>query len=343
MTRESGSDFHLPLGLVVSGKKTVWSTGQTLLASGRACLKAIIRQESLAEKTILIPAYLCDSVLLPLQQENMRIIFYTVTKKLEIDEKDLLKKIKKENPSAVLIIHYFGWIQPNIQTICAEIKKQTKQQCIIIEDLVQTYLTEYSPSGDYWFNSYRKFLPVADGAFLGGKKIPTPLPCFPAARILALLLKNSRALKPLYRALFTHHEQKAVNGKKVEGMSRFSKYVLARINESAVKNIRRANYEYLAQRLGAETTVKMFHQKLPAMVCPLGLPIIAKNRNTRDALQKYLIGQRIYCPVHWKLPPEIRKKEFPESHAVSEQILTIPIDQRYTQKDMERIAQCLKK
>lgn len=344
MTRAMGSDFHLPLGLLAARKKKNLPRDRTFLASGRACLKAIITAEELAGKTVLLPAYLCDSVLLPFKEKKVKMIFYRVNHQLIIDRDDLFEKIKKEKPDAVVIIHYFGWIQPRVETIIKRMRKQ-RPNCVVIEDLVQSYLTSYQPRGDYWFNSYRKFLPVADGAFVAGKKkIGQPAESAASGvRLMAMLLKNMPCMKQVAWRLFRNHEQREVN-RGIRSMSRFSRYIIKRVDEEAVKNIRRNNYQHLAllfaKEAGKETDIPVLFPKLPDGVCPLGLPIIVKNR---DAVQQRLIRKKIYCPVHWDLPADINKKKFPVSHAVSEHILTIPIDQRYTKEDMEWIAQCLKK
>ena len=333
-----GSDFHLPLGILAARKKKNLPMKQTYLASGRACLKAVIVVEH--PKTVLLPAYLCDSVLMPFKEKNIKMVFYRVTNQLGIDETDLFAKIKKEKPDMIVIIHYFGWIQPAVEKILQRIRK-LHQACIIVEDIVQSYLTTYQPSGDYWFNSYRKFLPVADGAFVGGKKmIQQPKETASSGvRKIALLLKKVPGMNKAARKLFKTYEHNKVN-KGVQAMSGFSRRIVEWVDETAVKKIRRRNYQYLATRLGQETDIRLLFPNLPEGVCPLGLPVMVKNREEVCAT---LINQKIYCPVHWELPADISKKEFPVSHEISTHILTIPIDQRYTEKDMERIVQCLKK
>ncbi len=63
----------------------------------------------------------------------------------------------------------------------------------------------------------------------------------------------------------------------------------------------------------------------------------------RDGLKKMLIKNRIYPPIHWKLPSEVDKEEFSASWQVSKHILTIPIDQRYKTEDMQFVADTLGK
>lgn len=56
-----------------------------------------------------------------------------------------------------------------------------------------------------------------------------------------------------------------------------------------------------------------------------------------------LIKNRIYPPIHWKLPKEVYRKKFPVSWRISEHILPLSIDQRYGAGDMDFIADTLSK
>lgn len=87
-----------------------------------------------------------------------------------------------------------------------------------------------------------------------------------------------------------------------------------------------------------EVEIKPIFKKLPLGVCPLGFPIIVENRNE---LKNKLIENMIYPPIHWELPDAINRRHFPLSWYISEHILTIPIDQRYTEKEMEYILKIL--
>ena len=45
-----------------------------------------------------------------------------------------------------------------------------------------------------------------------------------------------------------------------------------------------------------------------------------------------------YSPRSWQSPPEVPRDEFPESWALSERILVLPCDQRYSPEHMEIVA-----
>jgi len=54
-------------------------------------------------------------------------------------------------------------------------------------------------------------------------------------------------------------------------------------------------------------------------------------------LREYLIGHRIYCPIHWP-PSELlpRTSKWPSLY------ISLPIDHRYSDSDMLRMASCIK-
>jgi hypothetical protein len=74
--------------------------------------------------------------------------------------------------------------------------------------------------------------------------------------------------------------------------------------------------------------------ELPKGVSPLVFPI-RMPANKRDLLRQALIARKVFCPVHWPTPNEVMQKPFPEAHQLSNQMLGLPIDQRYDETDME--------
>lgn len=61
-------------------------------------------------------------------------------------------------------------------------------------------------------------------------------------------------------------------------------------------------------------------------------PVYAKQR---DQLRKYLIEHDIFCPIHWPKLDNIDERY--QVHGIISNIISIPIDQRYENEDMQRI------
>ena len=99
------------------------------------------------------------------------------------------------------------------------------------------------------------------------------------------------------------------------------------------------NYKYLLSFFEDLDKIDILCKKLEEGICPIGFPIIATKR---DVLREYLMNNNIYCPIHWLFPEEIPKK-FDYSYFLSQNIITIPCDQRYSIEDMEIIIRSVKR
>ncbi|NQV09152.1 DegT/DnrJ/EryC1/StrS aminotransferase family protein [Candidatus Woesearchaeota archaeon] len=340
--KKIGAEFNLSLGVIFGKNLHRLSNKFIYLASGRDSLEFIIKNFNIKGGSVLLPAYLCKSVVKPFKDNKLKTIFYKVNENLEIDVDDLAEKPYKD-VKALLVVHYFGVIQPNIKKIsdiCG------KKNILLIEDMVQSSMTEYNPRGDVFFNSYRKIVPLPDGSLLGyksklGKQVYRRSFMhfvYVKTRLLGLLMNNICSLRRLSRWIYVLCEDKLIaNYKKPARMSLLSKFFLRKQDFKNILKKRRENYDYLLKNI-KEKGFKVLIKELPKNVCAFGFPIICEDR---EKIKQILIENKIYPPVHWELPKEISKKQFPVSYDVSESILTIPIDQRYNVEDMKRVVKVL--
>ena len=79
----------------------------------------------------------------------------------------------------------------------------------------------------------------------------------------------------------------------------------------------------------------MLYKDLPEDVCPFEFPLLLKDR---DEVIKNLKMEKIHPGIGWYLPEIINKNKFKNSWDISSKILTIPISQRYSRKDLQRIS-----
>ena len=75
---------------------------------------------------------------------------------------------------------------------------------------------------------------------------------------------------------------------------------------------------------------------------PLGFPVRIYD-NRRNDLRRFLSEHRIYCAVHWILNHLIHIGEYETELCLSEQMLTLPIDQRLNETSLEYIATTIKR
>lgn len=116
--------------------------------------------------TVLIPSYICNVILSPLNYLGVKACYYNVGRDLMPDIGDIRSKINK-TVKAVLAVNYFGFptdIQ-GIKQLCSE------NGLFYIEDNAHGFLSRYQDRplgsyGDVSIFSFRKTLPVPNGAVL---------------------------------------------------------------------------------------------------------------------------------------------------------------------------------
>lgn len=284
---------------------------------------------------ILLPSYLCSSMLIPFKDKSIKYRFYKVNNCLDIDLEDLGKRIN-EGTKAILFINYFGF-PPRAEAVNF-LKKIKEEGVVVVEDNVQSFFSKIDPIGDYFFNSFRKYCPIDGSVIISDKVIRDE-----HWRVLNskyLLLKSlgqvlrmstikfnifdfSSVFLKLFR-LADNAYYKHANTK----FCRFNKYLLSKYDVSHMVNKRRENY---MRMLKTYSGVALFNE-LESEVVPFGFPICVKNR---DLFRKKLISKNIFCPIHWVLSDEIDKDEFSESWELSKTILTLPLSENISSSDLD--------
>jgi hypothetical protein len=112
--------------------------------------------------------------------------------------------------------------------------------------------------------------------------------------------------------------------------------LISRVNWALYSEIRRQNWSQLFSFL-PQNIIKLDTQLKPDIV-PLGLPIYLQNR---DIIREKLKTKGIFCPVHWPLPQDVDRHYFPDVFALSQEILTLPVDHRYGPTEMQYLAKSL--
>ncbi|NFN92760.1 DegT/DnrJ/EryC1/StrS aminotransferase family protein [Clostridium botulinum] len=324
------------------------NTQAVFLSGGQSAIRFILKEINLKNhEYILMPSYLCPSILYNFQSLNIKYKFYKINADLSIDLNDIKDKIYKNNIKSVFFINYFGFYH-NEKTI-NYLKKLKGQDITIIEDAVQMLWFERKEFiGDYVFNSYRKFLPI-DGAIVLCNK--TRKYKF-TEDTYSINVRFARLKKTFFNKfgigseydflkLYEKAEEEYYKRKEIIGMDSESRNLLSKVDYEFILKKRKKNYSYLYDKLKCNNKIKMIYDK--KTICNnsvLGLPILIKNRNeVREKLRKL----NIYCPVHWDITKECWSSGYVDSRYLSERILTLPIDQRYSFEDMNKLNKAINK
>ena len=345
--REFGSEHPavlLPDGYFASFKK--YGREITYLRNGReALLYASCNCKPGKEAIILCPAYSCWSMTVPFEFSGWTIVYYRLNDDLTVDEDYLKMQLRGCKADAILTMNFYGSAATNA---AIAIVKEFNEKITVIEDFSHcTFCLDqiFNEQVDYYVSSIRKSIGVSDGAVILSKKptnkayIGSSAPDFGQLRLGAQQQKCRYAFtkslddKDEFLSELKHGEEMIDKLDGVHPISEVSLKQIESINGAEIAFARRENMKHLWGLLNGR--VKM----IPGLErsfngAPFSLPILVENR---DAAQKQLAQKGVYAPVLWPANEQARKV-CKVSAYVADQMLSIPIDQRYNYDDIEDIA-----
>lgn len=305
-------------------------------ASGRAALYQILKylKSKIGFGRVLLPDYLCGSMLLPVKALELEYGFYPIDEVLELEEQTFTALYKPN--TIVLVINYYG-----LKDLTKQVSfiRSLDKDAIIIEDDVQAYFEFKKPLGDvdFKFTSLRKTFAVPDGGLVKTKhqlpviEIPNTFGQYKAAGALLKSFREGNFTDQIYLELFEKGE--SIVDRELEcGMSQIAEKLFGSLDEERVKVRRLNNAQYLIEQLekiGIEPMLPLIDGHVPLFV-----PIILQNRNE---VRKRLFQHEVYCPVHWPL----EGMPIGRGSDMADHELSLIVDQRYSIRDMNEIINLL--
>ena len=284
-----------------------------------------------------MPDYLYSSVVIAAEKADVEVVFYPLNDKLELEEKHFANLY--EEKCAVLLINYFGL--KNLQKQVAYVRSLNKDAVIIEDDVQGFYEFQKELIGvDYKFTSLRKTFACPDGGLVKTENLLPEVNTvnkFHQYKLAGSILKSLR--KPeyyddaVYLSMFEKGES-MIDDEIAEGMSDMAVDIITKTDIDRLAYIRRRNAEFICdglESLGLNTILPVTEDKIPLFV-----PIYLDDRNK---VRKYMFQHNCFCPVHWPLEGMNVKK----GAEMAEHELSIIVDQRYTNADMEYILDLIAK
>lgn len=335
---EYGSEFDLFSNRLFSGTGTISESWQ-LYRSGRDALKAFARLAD--RKKILLPALCCDSMILPFQLNGYEVSFYRLRENYSGDEKDVLAKIT--DGAVLLYMRYFG-IRPFSDAFLEKLRRSGRG-ILFLEDKTHDILIPRDDKGfrpDAATASLRKWAALPEGGML-----ETELGVYPAKTDTAYGDMRQDAMEK--KSLYLQSGDETIHAEYMEALRladrlldesgepirMYKKYqeMLCELDFAAILAARRRNLHRLRKRLMPlieDGTIRLMTGTPENS--GLYLPILIENR---DAVQRELIRRKLYLPAAiWPEPPETAGV-CPVSRYVTEHMLSVLCDQRYTEADMD--------
>jgi len=345
-----GGEFEVDPSLLLKKNKTKLNF-DNLFPFGRAALYYIFKviKKKNNNIRILLPDYLCKSIVKTIEDIQLKFSFYPVDKKLHLDRAyfEKMAKRKTSHKIGILIINYFGLLSLNEDV--RFIKNINRDWIVIIDNVQAFFEMNRKIEADFIFTSFRKSLPVPDGGYVKCHRDWT----FPVKRknninisslykmIGGLLkyLKNYEEIDDKVFLKFLEKGEKFLNNEEIYNsrISEMTLTILKNLDYKKIGAIRVKNFNYLKNRLskiGISPLIEIEEGKIP-----LFFPIVIHNRNE---VRSKLFKESIFCPVHWPICREY-EGELRTGKFLSKNELSLVIDQRYSKNDMERISDILEK
>lgn len=361
-----------PLGITLKdllGKvESVWSWNQMsdyhlcYTHKGRFGLGLLCRHWKLRPgDEILMPAYNCGTEVDPFVHYGLKVIFYRVDQKTNIDLQDLLQRVT-HCTKVIYVTHYFGWPQ-DIKALSGYCRRN---DIYMIEDCALSLFSNPVENpigmlGDAAIYSFAKTLPVPDGGVIVShdnelfeaftKKPPfrvtyyKMLPLFKQGFLrlcdriglysylpqwLIQSIRDRKSTTLMTQSGLPEIPKSYYYKKDIENLtaSSITRYVLQHICPESVVQQRRENYFQLYEAVEKSKLFSPLHQHLPDDVCPLCLPVLVENR---EAVYHRLNDMGI-PPVQWwgGFHKAFDLGEFPEARYLKGHLLGLPIHQQLT-------------
>lgn len=297
--------YHLPM----------LHDGAIALNCGRNALAYVLRARRI--KKLWIPKFICDSVTGVCEREGVPYALYGIGMDFRPAE-----EINLGDDEWLYFVNYYSQFDND------EISEYVKRYNRVIVDNAQSYFQMPIPGVDTLYTC-RKYFGVADGAFLyTDAKLNKELPLDESHERMGFLLgRFERPAEEFYSEYSANN--KLFANEPIMQMSKLTDNLLHGIDYDAVEQQRRNNFEFLHKKLGRQNLLEL-HE-----IGNFMYPFMIENG---VRLRKMLQADRIFIPTLWPAVFDVTGSDDLE-YKMAENILPLPIDQRYGQEEMKVIVE----
>lgn len=298
--------------------------GALALNCGRNALAYLLKARAI--RRLWIPRFLCDSVPEVCRREGTPFSFYRVGV-------DFLpaEDVTLGEDEWFYFVNYYSQFDNDA------ISRWVERYGRVIVDNAQSYFQLPLPGVDTLYTC-RKYFGVADGAFLyTDAAFHGELPVDESfERMRFLLGRFERTASEFYGEYAANN--RLFCAEPVKHMSRLTANLLHGVDYAWCERKRKENFAYLHERLRGSNQLRL-REEPGTFMYPLMIP-------GGEKIRRRLQEKKIYIPTLW---PDVASWCGPEDDetAMTENILPLPVDQRYSIADMqiieEELLQCMKR
>ncbi len=284
----------------------------------RNALEYIILQ--LADvKKIFLPYYTCEAVVEPLKRLLIDYEFYHINKQLEIADEPVL-----EEGHYLIANNYFGIKDAYITKLTQKYGNK------LIVDNAQALFAPVHPQIKAAYSA-RKFVGVADGGFATGvsaESVSKYEVDNSSEHDSHLYIRKEKGAEAGFKDYQTNESK--LDNQQIRRLSTQTERILSQINYDTIVERRRRNYLYLSEALKEKNQLQL--PPIDSFVCPMVYPFMSDD----ESLRGRLIENKIFIARYW---PNVLNwaDNDSEEYYLANHLHPLPIDQRYDEKDMQRI------
>ncbi|MBU3014056.1 hypothetical protein KO488_04755 [Poseidonibacter lekithochrous] len=315
MIKEIGGYFELELP---NGDE--YHNNLMKLNSGRSCFKYILKAQK--PNKVYIPNYICDSVIEPLEELNIKYEFYNIDENFEI-----IQDISLKEDENLFYVNYFALKSKYIKKLADRYSNK------LIIDNTQAFFEKPLNNIDTIY-SPRKFFGVCDGGYLSTNKLlnedlEQDESYNHSIQLLGRLDKDASSFYDNYQKA----EQKLIN-QPIKIISKLTQKILSSIDYENAKKIRRENFDFLHNKLKG---INLLNIENNLDFVPFVYPLMIEDKSLREKL----IKNKIYIAKYWNEVLERKNISEIEKSFVNK-IIPLPCDNRYRLDDMNKIVEVIK-
>lgn len=308
-----GGYFELELR---NGKE--YHTRAIALNTARNALEMILLNRNY--KKVWLPYFFCDVLLQALYVTKTPYDFYYIDKELSpcLD-------FPIADDEGILVINYFG-----LKT--RAIKKLVSERKNIIVDNAQAFFVCPQGNEDTIY-SCRKFFGVPDGAYLyintwkGDIELSRDVS---GERLSSLVGRIETGVEENYEGY--KRNEYSLNYQSAKLMSNLTRALMKNVDYDECERKRTVNFAYLNKNLKHINELNLdFMSSHGAFAYPFLLH--------DDSLRQKFIDRKIFVPLFWN--NVLALESYYWEYHLAKYLLPLPIDQRYDEKDMDRILEVI--
>lgn len=314
-----GGYFELEL----NSQGSIYHDSAIAVCSARHGLEYILRTNSFSK--IYIPFYTCYVTLEPIKAVGMDFEFY------HIDEFFNPKIDSIKDDEVLLYVNYFGLMNLSIKNLKNSYRN-------IIVDNAQGFFSEPYKEIHTIYSS-RKFFGLSDGGFVytQAKKKLFLERDISFDRMSHLLVRSDGFIKEGYKEFINNDA--ALSKTPLLKMSLITEKLLRSTDFKKIKIIRNKNFIFLHNKLKDINELSEIIEK-DEINSPMIYPFLVKGNAD---LREKLIAEKIYTATYWPNVIDWVYNEKSLEHYLVNNLIALPIDQRYNADDMARMLNVINK